>query len=125
MRDDGMALQASRFTLSSHVQLRRKFLAVCVNGGLRRSHDQRPFLKRHVGPCTKDVEKMLESCGLKVWFCNCIHLFNVIVVFFFYHKSMDELISKTVPKDISLQTTLQLEQPFCKHAHAFGFPMHI
>ena len=48
------------------------------------------FQKRHIGPNKKDEKQMLNSIGL---------------------NSLDELINETIPEDIRLNGTLNLDAP--------------
>ncbi len=62
------------------------------------------FALRHIGPREKEVEEMLEAIGA---------------------ESIEQLVEQTVPKDIRLDTPLNLapamsEHEFLKHIHALG-----
>ena len=62
------------------------------------------FALRHIGPREKELEEMLEAIGA---------------------ESIEELVEQTVPKDIRLDTPLNLapamsEHEFLKHIHALG-----
>jgi glycine dehydrogenase len=62
------------------------------------------FALRHIGPREKEVEEMLEAIGA---------------------ESIEQLVEQTVPKDIRLDTPLNLapamsEHEFLNHIHALG-----
>ena len=51
---------------------------------------QRDFIRRHIGPSEEDQNKMLSELGF---------------------KSLDDLISKTVPENILLKEELEIGEP--------------